>query len=70
MIKVKDGKTTIEFDTELLVSEDKTIAGLLGASPGASTSVNIMLDLINKSFGGETHKIKIPKNHFIIEEKD
>lgn len=61
VIKLKDGKTTIEFDTELLISEDKTIAGLLGASPGASTSVNIMLDLINKTFGGETHKIKIPK---------
>jgi malate dehydrogenase (quinone) len=61
VIKIKDGKTTIEFDTELLVSEDKTIAGLLGASPGASTSVNIMLDLINKSFGGENYKIKIPK---------
>jgi len=61
VIKVKDGKTIIQFDTELLISEDKTIAGLLGASPGASTSVNIMLDLINQSFGGEDHKIKIPK---------
>jgi len=60
VIKVKDGKTVIQFDTELLISEDKTIASLLGASPGASTSVDIMLDLINKSFGGEDNKIKIP----------
>jgi L-2-hydroxyglutarate oxidase LhgO len=43
-----------------LISEDKTISGLLGASPGASISVDIMLDLINKSFGGEDNKIKIP----------
>ena len=62
VIKVKDGKTVIQFDTELLISEDKTIASLLGASPGASTSVDIMLDLINKSFGGEDNKIKIPNS--------
>ena len=59
VIKNKDGKSLIQFDTEIVMSEDSTIAGLLGASPGASTSVNIMLDLINKNFGGE--KIKIPK---------
>ena len=58
VIKNKDGKSLIQFDTEIVMSEDSTIAGLLGASPGASISVNIMLDLINKNFGGE--KIKIP----------
>ena len=62
VIKNKDGKSLIQFDTEIVMSEDSTIAGLLGASPGASTSVNIMLDLINKNFGGEKIKIKIPKS--------
>lgn len=61
VIKMKNGKSVIEFDTELLISEDNTIAGLLGASPGASTSVDIMLNLINKTFGGEKNKIKIKK---------
>lgn len=60
-IKNKNGKTVIEFDTELLISKDSTIAGLLGASPGASTSVDIMLDLLDKSFGGE--QIKLPKKN-------
>jgi malate dehydrogenase (quinone) len=67
VIKKKDGESLVQFDTEIVMSEDSTIAGLLGASPGASTSVNIMLDLINKNFGGEKHKIKIPKNKKYVE---
>lgn len=46
--KKEGGK--IEFGTEVIVSEDGTISALLGASPGASTSVAIMLDLIEKCF--------------------
>jgi len=34
--------------TELVVSADGTIAGLLGASPGASTAVPIMIDLLGR----------------------
>jgi malate dehydrogenase (quinone) len=34
--------------TELVVSADRTIAGLLGASPGASTAVPIMIDLLQR----------------------
>lgn len=34
--------------TELVVSADGTIAGLLGASPGASTAVPIMIDLLRR----------------------
>jgi malate dehydrogenase (quinone) len=34
--------------TELMVSADRTIAGLLGASPGASTAVAIMLELLRR----------------------
>lgn len=38
----------LEFGTEVVISEDKTIAALLGASPGASTSVSIMLELLER----------------------
>jgi malate dehydrogenase (quinone) len=36
--------------TELVCSADGTIAGLLGASPGASTAVPIMLELLPRCF--------------------
>ncbi|MEH3129191.1 MAG: malate:quinone oxidoreductase [Mycolicibacterium neoaurum] len=39
--------------TELVVSADGTIAGLLGASPGASTAVPIMIDLLRRWFPAE-----------------
>ncbi len=41
----------LEFGTELICSADGTLAALLGASPGASTAVSIMIDLLNKGFG-------------------
>jgi malate dehydrogenase (quinone) len=40
----------LEFGTEMIISEDKTISGLLGASPGASTSYEIMEELMEKCF--------------------
>lgn len=40
----------LEFGTETVSSKDGSIAALLGASPGASTSVQIMLDLMEKCF--------------------
>lgn len=40
----------LQFGTEVVASEDGTIAGLLGASPGASTAVPIMFGLIEKCF--------------------
>jgi malate dehydrogenase (quinone) len=40
----------LEFGTEMVTSADGSIAALLGASPGASTSVSIMLELIQKCF--------------------
>ena len=42
----KGGK--LEFGTEIIRSADGSLAALLGASPGASTAVAIMLDLIAK----------------------
>jgi len=40
----------IEFGTEVICSKDKTLSALLGASPGASTSVEIMLELLERCF--------------------
>ncbi len=40
----------LQFGTEVVSSADGSIAGLLGASPGASTAVPIMLELIEKCF--------------------
>lgn len=45
---VKGG--VLEFGTEVVAAADGSIAALLGASPGASTSVSIMLDLIKRCF--------------------
>ncbi|WP_029329107.1 malate dehydrogenase (quinone) [Lentibacillus jeotgali] len=44
------GKGTLQFGTEVVNSEDGTIAALLGASPGASTAASIMLEVIEKCF--------------------
>jgi len=40
----------LQFGTEVVASADGSIAGLLGASPGASTAVPIMIDVIEKCF--------------------
>ncbi|HBK45512.1 MAG TPA: malate dehydrogenase (quinone) [Xanthomonadaceae bacterium] len=40
----------LQFGTEIVIDQDKTITALLGASPGASTSPPIMLDLLAKAF--------------------
>lgn len=46
--KNKGGK--LEFGTEIVNASDGSLAALLGASPGASTSVAIMLDLLKTCF--------------------
>ncbi len=48
--KDADKGGVLEFGTEVVVAEDGTIAALLGASPGASTAVSIMLGIIPKCF--------------------
>ncbi len=45
---MKGGK--LQFGTEVVAASDGTIAGLLGASPGASTAVSIMLGLLQRCF--------------------
>ncbi len=48
----KDAKRggVLQFGTEVVASADGSIAALLGASPGASTAVSIMLGLIQRCF--------------------
>jgi malate dehydrogenase (quinone) len=43
----------LEFGTEVVSAADGSIAALLGASPGASTAVSIMLDLLQRCFPGQ-----------------
>ncbi|CAG5007114.1 Malate:quinone oxidoreductase [Dyadobacter sp. CECT 9275] len=40
----------LEFGTEMVTAADGSLAALLGASPGASTSVSIMIELIHRCF--------------------
>jgi len=40
----------LEFGTEVVTAADGSIAALLGASPGASTAVSIMITLISRCF--------------------
>ncbi|MDI9873241.1 malate:quinone oxidoreductase [Flectobacillus rivi] len=50
---VKGG--VLEFGTEIVAASDGSIAALLGASPGASTAVDIMLKLLERCFNEEYH---------------
>ncbi|MFC4991655.1 malate dehydrogenase (quinone) [Rubritalea tangerina] len=43
----------LQFGTEVVASQDGTIAALLGASPGASTSVSIILEVLERCFADE-----------------
>ncbi|MBD8082412.1 malate dehydrogenase (quinone) [Chryseobacterium caseinilyticum] len=57
----KDDKVggKLEFGTEVVTNKSGTIASLLGASPGASTAVSAMIDVLEKCFpekmNGEWH---------------
>lgn len=44
------GKGTLQFGTEVIHAKDGSIAALLGASPGASTAVHVMLEVLEKCF--------------------
>ncbi len=63
-IKKTDGEAGIvHYGTEVLTSADKSMSALLGASPGASVSVNIVMDVIKTSFphllAGEAGKKRV-----------
>lgn len=40
----------LQFGTEIVSAKDGTICGLLGASPGASVSVQVGVDVMNTCF--------------------
>ncbi|WP_298087901.1 malate:quinone oxidoreductase, partial [uncultured Corynebacterium sp.] len=42
---------TLEFGTAVINSADGSIAGLMGASPGASIAPAVMIDLLERCFG-------------------
>jgi malate dehydrogenase (quinone) len=57
----------LEFGTELVAAEDKSLVALLGASPGASTAAFIALGMLEKCFAGElTEHGWLPKLREII----
>jgi malate dehydrogenase (quinone) len=43
----------LQFGTEVVTSADGSLAAVLGASPGASTAVSIMLDVLGRCFEAE-----------------
>jgi malate dehydrogenase (quinone) len=51
--KDKEQGGILEFGTEIVSAGDGSLAALLGASPGASTSVAIMLDVLKNCFKNE-----------------
>ena len=53
--KDKEKGGVLLFGTEVITSADKTLSGLVGASPGASTAVHIIFDLIKEWFPNEVN---------------
>lgn len=50
VIKPANGIGVLQFGTEVISSEDGSIAGLLGASPGASVATRVMIDVARRMF--------------------
>jgi malate dehydrogenase (quinone) len=46
----EDNWGKLEFGTEIVAAKDGTLAALLGASPGASVSVQAMIDVLERCF--------------------
>lgn len=62
---VKEG--VLEFGTELIASADKSLAALLGASPGASTAAFIALEVLHTCFADKlTADAWLPKLKTLI----
>jgi len=45
-----EGKGILRFGTEVITSDDGSVSALLGASPGASITPAVMIDLIERCF--------------------
>ncbi|RZH79795.1 malate:quinone oxidoreductase, partial [Staphylococcus aureus] len=46
----EDSKGNLQFCTEVITPDDGTLAALLGASPGSSTAVGILFDVLQSCF--------------------
>ena len=68
IIKPDNHRTgVLEFGTELVAAEDKSLVALLGASPGASTAAFIAVGVLEKCFASElTERGWLPKLKEII----
>ena len=51
IIKQVDGRGSLQMGTEVVSSADGSLAALLGASPGASTAVDTMLEVLQRCMG-------------------
>ena len=60
----------MEFGTEIVNSSDGSLSALLGASPGASTAVSIMVEVLEKSvlFLNDKHNLQKKINDLIYSE--
>ena len=52
-VQVIKPKGILQFGTEVINSADGSVAALLGASPGASIAVHVMLDVMKRCFPQE-----------------
>lgn len=65
-IKKTDGEAGIvHYGTEVVTNASRTISALLGASPGASVSVHVMLEVIKNCF---PELLKTPEGHARMKE--
>ena len=57
----------MKFGTEIVNSSDGSLSALLGASPGASTAVSIMVEVLEKSvlFLNDKHNLQKKINDLI-----
>jgi malate dehydrogenase (quinone) len=57
----------LEFGTELVAAQDRSLVALLGASPGASTAAFVAIGVLQKCFSNElTSSAWLPKLKEII----
>ncbi len=71
IIKKTEGGGSLKFGTEIVNSSDGSLSALLGASPGASTAVSIMVEVLEKSvlFLNDKHNLKKKINDLIYPER-
>ncbi len=70
IIKKTEGGGSLKFGTEIVNSSDGSLSALLGASPGASTAVSIMVEVLKKSvlFLNDKHNLQKKINYLIYPE--